>query len=127
MMSTIGKPLSTTEVVRCPLCDSPLLENPNQCGKCDWVKGYRHRGTGTSPVDVTASLLSLIPGMGHFYKGHRTQGWFYFGGALFAAFWCFVAATATAGFGLLLLPLYWAWVMTHAYWIEDLKTSKKPA
>ncbi len=124
MMSTIENPPQKNEVARCPLCDAPLLENPGECSKCDWVKGYRHRSTGTSPVDVTACLLSIVPGAGHFYKGHKKFAWLYLAGAAFAIFWCALAATATAGLGLLMLPLYWAWVMTHAYWIEDLKAQE---
>jgi len=30
----------------------------------------------------------------------------------------------TAGFGLLLLPAYWAGVMLHAYWLEDRAKSR---
>lgn len=127
MMSTTENIPSKTEVARCPLCDAPLLENPNECSKCDWVKGYRHRSTGTSPVDLSACLLSIVPGMGHFYKGHKVISWLYLAGAGLALFWCALAATATAGFGLLMLPLYWAWVMTHAFWIEDLKVGERPA
>ena|ERR1700677_519806 len=130
MMSTTETPAQNQdqkpEVARCPLCDSPLLESPNECGKCDWVKGYREHGTGASPVDLTACLLSIIPGAGHYYKGHTKMSVFYAAGALLAIFWCFLAATATMGLGLLMIPIYWAWVMTHAYWIEDLKATERP-
>ena len=51
------------------------------------------------------------------------MAWLYGAGALVAIFWCSLAATATMGLGLLMLPLYWAWVMTHAYWIDDLKAN----
>jgi hypothetical protein len=120
-----------TEIAHCPLCDSPLLESPDECSKCDWVKGYRHRSNGTSPVDLTACLLSIVPGAGHYYKGHKVMACYYGAGAMLAIFWCSLAATATMGLGLLMLPLYWAWVMTHAYWIEDMQaveeTPGKPA
>jgi hypothetical protein len=124
-MSTTENPQEKNAVARCPLCDAPLLENPNECSKCDWVKGYRHRSIGTNPVDVTACLLSIVPGAGHFYKGHKVMPWLYLAGAVLALFWCAIAATATAGLGLLMLPLYWAWVMTHAYWIEDLNAGQR--
>ena len=39
-------------------------------------------------------------------------------GALVA---CSVGATFTAGFALLLLPVYWVGVMMQVYWIEDRK------
>jgi hypothetical protein len=30
-----------------------------------------------------------------------------------------VAATFTAGFGMLLLPVYWVAIMMQVYWLED--------
>jgi hypothetical protein len=126
-MSTTETPAQKSEVTRCPLCDAPL-ESPDKCSKCDWVKDYpdpdhRHHA---NPVDLTACLFSLVPGLGHYYKGHKALALFYGAGALLAMFWCSLAATATMGLGLLMLPIYWAWVMTHAYWIEDLKTKERP-
>ena len=126
-MSTTETETQKTEVARCPLCDSPLLESPNACRKCDWVKGYREHGTGASPVDLTACLLSIVPGLGHYYKGPKVMAWCYLAGALLATVWCFLAATATMGLGLLMIPIYWAWVMTHAYWVEDLKAKERPS
>jgi hypothetical protein len=41
-------------------------------------------------------------------------------GAVFAVFAALVASTATAGFGILLLPLYWIGIMLQVYFIEDL-------
>ena len=128
MMSTTENPRQVTEVGRCPLCGAQL-ESPDKCSKCDWVQGYeeQHPHTRhTNPVDLTACLLSVVPGMGHYYKGHAAMAWFYLGGALVALFFCLLAGSASAGFGVLLFPLYWAWVMTHAYWIEDLKAKERP-
>jgi hypothetical protein len=78
-----------------------------------------------------ALLLSIVPGLGHIYKGHRLTGALLMLGAFFAVLACSVAATATAGFGLLLLPFYWAGVMLQVYWLEDraaqrLATERKP-
>ncbi len=108
------------KLVNCPLCSEPLRDNPNECGKCDWVKGYRQRQYGGGQRDMIAAVLSLVPGAGHFYKGHKLAGWLFFfgtGGAIAAAL---LAATPTAGWGALLLPLYWVWVMMLAYWTDDL-------
>ena len=81
MMSTTETP-PKSETARCPLCDSPLLESPDACSKCDWVKGYCATATtGTNPVDLTACLLSIVPGAGHYYKGHKKMGWLYGAGA----------------------------------------------
>jgi hypothetical protein len=85
------------------------------------VRGYRRRQNqrlGTAR-DRIALLLSVVPGLGHIYKGHRLTGALLMCGAVFAIMACSVAATATAGFGLLLLPLYWAGVMLQVYWLED--------
>lgn len=116
-------PLTETRT-HCPLCNADLdPQNPNGCPKCDWVSGYRRRTYGGTPRDKTAAGLSIVPGLGHFYKGHFLLSALLMIGAVFAAVACSVVATATAGFGLLLLPLYWLGVMMHAYWIED----RKPA
>jgi hypothetical protein len=115
--SATARPLT-----QCPLCEAALdPANPNECPKCDWVVGYRRRQSerlGTAR-DRAALMLSVIPGLGHIYKGHRLTGALLMLGALFAVMACSVAATATAGFGLLLLPLYWAGVMLQVYWLED--------
>lgn len=107
---------------KCPLCDTPLdPANPNECPKCDWVLGYRRQQSapvGTSR-DTAALLLSIVPGLGHMYKGHNLVGALLMLGGAFAVFACGLIATATMGFGLLLLPLYWAGVMLQVYWIED--------
>jgi hypothetical protein len=104
----------------CPLCDAPLdPKNPNECPKCDWVLGYRSRQTNGTFRDRVALFLSVVPGLGHIYKGHHLLGAILMLGSAFAIFGCIVAATASAGWGLLLLPLYWAGVMLHVYWLED--------
>jgi len=107
----------------CPLCDAPLdPANPNECPKCDWVLGYRRRqqtsGTGTMR-DRVSLVLSIIPGMGHIYKGHKLLGVILMIGTVLAVSFCVVIATATALWGLLLLPIYWAGVMLHVYWLDD--------
>jgi hypothetical protein len=106
----------------CPLCDTPLdPENPTACTKCDWVAkppqhAEAHHGTFR---DRAAVALSVVPGLGHIYKGHKMTGAIYMVGAVFAFLACFVAATFTAGFGLLLLPAYWVAIMIQVYWLED--------
>ena len=106
----------------CPLCGAALdPANPAECPKCDWVVGYRRREAqrpGTRR-DGIALVLSVVPGLGHIYKNHRLTGALLMAGAVLALFAVSVAATATAGFGLLLLPLYWAGVMLHVYFLED--------
>lgn len=128
-MPTIEEPPAAVQARTCPLCHTPLDEvHPDECPRCDWVRGYReHReqsfGTGR---DVAAVLMSVIPGLGHIYKGHRLTGTLLMLGGVFAVFACGLVATATAGFGLLLLPLYWAGVMMQVFWLEDRYANPPP-
>jgi hypothetical protein len=105
----------------CPLCDAPLNpEHPDACPKCDWVAQSRdpHHHVGTVR-DRIAVCLTVVPGLGHYYKGHRLTGVLYFIGSIFAFAFCFLAGAASAGWGLLLLPLYWVGIMFQVYWLED--------
>jgi hypothetical protein len=61
----------------------------------------------------------VIPGLGHVYKGYKLLGLLFVIGAFGAVMLGALAATATAGFGLALIPLYWFAVMFHVYGIED--------
>lgn len=58
------------------------------------------------------------------YKGHMLTGGLLMLGGIFAVLACALAATASAGFGLLLIPLYWAGVMMQVYWLEDRRAPK---
>ncbi len=126
-MPTIEAKSSVTQTGACPLCDTPLdTSNPAECPKCDWHVGYRRETEEAlgNPRDMAAVVMSVVPGLGHIYKGHRLSGALYMLGAVFAMFAAGVASTATAGFGLLLLPLYWAGVMLQVYWLEDRVAAK---
>lgn len=102
----------------CPLCEAALSsDKPDECPKCDWVRESGSRqGTGR---DLTAVCFSVIPGLGHIYKGHRLLGAIIMLGSVFAFFAAMLAGFASAGWGLLLLPLYWGAVMLHVYWTDD--------
>jgi len=121
-MPTIEADSKTTNEHKCPLCDTPLdPASPNECPRCDWVLGYRRRQA--SPLgtqrDAISVALSVVPGLGHLYKGHYLSGMLLMAGGVFAIFACGLIATATMGFGLLLLPLYWFGIMMQVYWLED--------
>ena len=121
MTTTEAKP-SISSIQTCPLCGASLdPSNTSECPKCDWHVGYQSspEKSAGNVRDVAAVVLSCIPGLGHIYKGHRLTGALYMLGAVFAIFAAGVASTATAGFGLLLLPLYWIGVMLQVYWLED--------
>jgi len=108
----------------CPLCGTTLdPAQPEECPRCDWVRGApetpeEETRVGT-PRDLAAMIMSVVPGLGHFYKGHKIVGALLFAGGMIAIGICSVIATATMGLGLLLIPLYWVGVMLHVYWVED--------
>ena len=108
-----------TETRACPLCGTALLpDKPDECPHCDWVRGEeRHPLAGFR--DRASVFLSVAPGLGHIYKGHRLLGAIIMLGSSFAFAFCFLAGAASAGWGLLLLPLYWGAVMLHVYWTDD--------
>jgi hypothetical protein len=106
----------------CPLCNASLIaEHPTECVKCDWVaKPAPHALTRLGTFrDRAAVALSIVPGLGHMYKGHEMTGVVCTLGAMFAILACAVVATFTAGFGMLLLPIYWVGIMLHVYWLDD--------
>ena len=87
------------------------MPDPSAQGKLETAEG--------KASDAVAVLLSVIPGLGHVYKGYRVMGLFFVVGAGFAILLGGLAATATAGFGLGLIPIYWFAVMFHVYAIPD--------
>jgi hypothetical protein len=70
--------------------------------------------------DVIAAVLSIIPGMGHLYKGHYLAGCFIMllGIPIGVVVGIFLSL-ATAGIGLLVPVLFWAMVVVHAYLATD--------
>ena len=117
-MPTIDANPPVTETRACPLCGTALSpEKPDECSHCDWTRGTpAHHGTGR---DLTAVCLSVLPGFGHIYNGHRLLGALLMLGSGFAVFAALLAGFASAGWGLLLLPLYWGGVMLQVYWADD--------
>lgn len=105
--------------MQCPYCGVTLPENATSCTSCDWTIA------ATKPAEPRASdamaiLLSIIPGLGHIYKGHRLFGCiFLFVVTPIAIVFGFLAAIASAGFGIGLLVFYWIGVMIHAWAVDD--------
>ena len=114
------------ETRTCPLCGAALSpDNLNECPKCDWVRADEvHPLAGFR--DRVSVFLSVAPGLGHIYKGHRLLGALLMLGSVFAAFAAVLAGTASAGWGTLLLPIYWAGVMLHVYLLDDLVAQGLP-
>jgi hypothetical protein len=104
--------------MECPLCGHILPKDAQACDRCDWVRAETETAEGKAS-DAVAVMLSVVPGLGHVYKGHKILGLLFVIGAFGAIALGGLAATATAGFGLFLIPIYWFAVMFHVYGIED--------
>jgi len=116
------EPPVTSDTMECPLCGHVLPKDAEACDRCDWVRTDGETAEGKAS-DAVAVMLSVIPGLGHVYKGYKVLGLLFFVGALGALLAGALAATATAGFGLALIPLYWFGVMFHVYGIQDYAAS----
>ena len=103
----------------CPLCGATLPKDAESCDRCDWARRKSSEGAEGKASDLVALLLSVVPGLGHIYKGHKLVGFLLILGAPLAVALSALAATATAGFGLGLMVFYWFAVMFHAYAISD--------
>lgn len=116
---TLEPPVSA-DTMECPLCGHILPKDAQRCDRCDW---RRHNETVTAEPqasDAIAALLSIVPGLGHVYKGHKMIGLlFIFIISPLVFFFALLAAIASAGFGFGLFFLYWAGVAIHAYAAED--------
>ena len=69
--------------------------------------------------DMVAVMLSIVPGLGHIYKGYRLIGMLLIFGTPIAVGLALLIATGTAGFGFFLLPIFWVAVMVHVWAIPD--------
>lgn len=110
---------TASDMMPCPYCGTMLPKDATRCTNCDWT---RDATTPAEPKasDAMAIFLSIIPGLGHIYKGHKVTG-----AVLLllvtpiAIVFGFLAAFASAGFGIGLLVFYWLAVMLHAWGIKD--------
>lgn len=108
----------TGDKMPCPYCGHLLPKDAGRCDRCDWVRGATQTAEGKAS-DAVAVMLSIIPGLGHIYKGHILAGLLWMVGAIPVGIFVFLAAVASAGWGLGLFFFYLAAVMLHAYGIED--------
>jgi hypothetical protein len=108
-----------SETMSCPVCGKPLPKDAQSCDQCDWTRREQAEGAEGKASDLVAVLLSVIPGLGHIYKGHKLAGLLWMAGAVPAGIFVFLAAIASAGFGVGLFFFYLFAVMLHAYAIDD--------
>src|SRR5437667_9567094 len=57
----------------CPYCGHLLPRDATSCDRCDWTRSATQTPEGQAS-DAVAVLLSIIPGVGHLYQGHRLAG-----------------------------------------------------
>jgi len=70
--------------------------------------------------DAIAAALSIIPGLGHLYKGHFAAGLTVMLLAMPLTIWAGVLLSlATLGLGLLLPVVFWGFVGFDAYFEDD--------
>jgi hypothetical protein len=114
-----SEPAIAADSMNCPLCGHVLPMSAESCDRCDWVRSPDTDTAEGKASDLVAVMLSVVPGLGHVYKGYKLLGLLFVIGAFGAMLLGALAATATAGFGLALIPIYWFAVMFHVYGVED--------
>jgi hypothetical protein len=120
--------MNSEPLTSCPLCGEPLGDHPDECSKCDWVRGYRQQEDWRihyNPRDAAAAVLSIIPGAGHIFKGYVWIGWALMLVGIPAI--CAFAFAYTMYLGWLLVPSYWIFVAADAYLRKDLRVPAPPA
>jgi hypothetical protein len=99
--------MSIKTVEYCPLCGEPIQENSDACTKCDWVRGYLHpMKFRATPRSLVAVALSIVPGLGQIFKGHKELG--------FALMLLGVPLALSVAFA---LNIYLGWAVLPIYWI----------
>jgi TM2 domain-containing membrane protein YozV len=102
----------------CPYCGHLLPKDAGRCDRCDWLRGATETAEGKAS-DLVAVMFSIVPGLGHIYKGHIFAGLLWMIGAIPVGIFVFLAAFASAGWGLGLFFFYLAAAMLHAYGTHD--------
>jgi len=70
--------------------------------------------------DCIAAMLSILPGLGHIYKGHYLSGILMILLGIPIVLWVgILLLMATAGFGVIIPLALWAMVVVNAYFEKD--------
>ena len=108
----------------CPLCRTELPNDAQKCTKCDWVREKPMEAQLEADLhtrDRAAMWLSLVPGLGHLYKGHLVLG-----GAIFFLIGPLILGLSisgmrdTVGLSMIIPVIFLIAVMMHAYQILSL-------
>ena len=108
---------TTGDKMPCPYCGHLLPKDAERCDRS--LDTRRDTHCGRQSQRRVAVMFSIVPGLGHIYKGHILAGLLWMIGAIPVGIFVFLAAFASAGWGLGLFFFYLAAVMLHAYGIED--------
>src|SRR5438067_8763031 len=65
---------STGDKMPCPYCGHLLPKDAQRCDRCDWTRAATAETAEGKASDAVAVILSIIPGLGHIYKGHKLVG-----------------------------------------------------
>ena len=109
---------SARDKMPCRYCGHLLPKDAEHCDRCDWSRGATETAEGKAS-DAIAVIFSIIPGLGHIYKGHKLAGFLWMFGAIPVGVFVLLAAFASAGWGLGLFFFYLFAVMLHAYAVDD--------
>src|SRR5260370_18399040 len=80
----------------CPYCGQLLPKDATSCDQCDWTRRATETAEGQAS-DAVAVLLSIIPGLGHIYKGHKLAGFLWMARAVSPGLFLVLGALASAG------------------------------
>jgi len=110
---------SAGDKMPCPYCGNLLPKDAKSCDRCDWTRAATTETAEGKASDAVAVILTIIPGLGHIYKGHKLAGFLWMAGAVPVGIFVLLAAIASAGFGIGLFFFYLIAVMLHAYAVDD--------
>lgn len=116
--TTATAPADQSDKMPCPYCGHMIPKDAQACEQCDWTRTNVETAEGKAS-DAIAVLLSVIPGLGHIYKGHKLAGVLWMFGAIPVGIFVFIAAFASAGFGIGLFFFYLIACMINVWGIED--------
>ena len=101
----------------CPYRGHLLPKDAERCDRCDWVRGATRTAEGKAS-DAVAVMFSIVPGLGHIYKGHIFAG---FSGCLARSgrYFCFPCCVRLCRVGTRPVFLLSRGGDAYAYGIED--------
>src|SRR5258707_3080564 len=85
---------ATGDKMPCAYCGHLLPKDAGRCDRCDWVRGATETAEGKAS-DLVAVMFSIVPGLGHIYKGHIFVGLLWMIGAILVGTFVFLAALAS--------------------------------